>query len=190
MSFLIKIISLLIFFNLLVGCQTTTQVAGCQNSVALGYGVFQASELSCTYDSDFTRGTSTATSKARNNKYNTYNNVQTIVHPNMYYRLKPIKDYDFKAGFYYIKLKNHCFEGRVNNDQVVTFYKVCKNNYEQFTHDEVKMMIEKRYELTSHNSSSQKSSSGSLNINYDKCKKLGFSQGTVSFNKCLNNLSK
>ena len=173
-----------------MGCQTTTQVSGCQNSVALGYGVFQVGDLNCTYDHDFTRGTSIATSKARNQKYSTSNNVQSIVHANMYYRLKPIKDYDFKAGFYYIKLKNHCFEGRVKNDQVVTFYSFCKNNYEPFTHDEVKRMIEKRYEFASHNSSSQKSSSGSSNINYENCKKLGFNLGTVSFNKCLKNFSK
>ena len=63
----------------------------------------------------------------------------------MYYNLKVIKDYDFKAGFVFIKLKNHCFEGRVKNDQVVTYYKVCKNNYEPFTQIEVKRMIEKRY---------------------------------------------
>lgn len=180
-------LSLIIFLS---GCQSTTQVAGCQNSVALGYGVFQVGDLRCTYNSDFTRGTSIATSKARNNKYNSSNRVQTIVHPNMYYNLKPIKDYDFKAGFYYIKLKNHCFDGRVQNEQVITYYSVCKNNNKPFTHDEVKRMIEKRYEFASHNSSSQKSSSGSLNINYDKCKKLGFNEGTVSFNKCLSNLSK
>jgi hypothetical protein len=185
-----KTISFFILLTLMTACQTTTQIAGCQNSVVLGYGVFQVSDLSCTYDSDFTRGTSKATSTARNNKYNTSNVVSSIIHPNMYYNLKPIKDYDFKAGFYYIKLKNHCFEGRVSNDQVVTYYNVCKNNFEPFTNDEVKRMIEKRYEFASHNSSFQKSSSDSLNINYENCKKLGFSEGTANFKKCLSNLSK
>jgi len=190
MNIFLKIIIYLLFVNLLIGCQTTTQVSGCQNSVALGYGVFEVSDLSCTFDSDFQRGTSIATSKARNNTYNTSNTVQGIVHANMYYRTKPIKDYDFKAGYYFVKLKNHCFEARVSNDQTITYYSVCKNNNESFTHDEVKRMIEKRYEFASHNSSSQKSSSGSSNINYENCKKLGFNLGTVSFNKCLKNLSK
>ena len=179
-----KVTILLIFFNLLMGCQTTTQVSGCQNSVALGYGVFQVGDLIV-----LTIVLSEAhltTSKLKQNI--TSNNVKQDI--NMYYRLKPIKDYDFKAGFYYIKLKNHCFEGRVQNDQVVTYYSVCKNNYEPFTHDEVKRMIEKRYEFASHNSSTQKSSSGSSNINYENCKKLGFNLGTVSFNKCLKNFSK
>ena len=61
-----------------MGCQTTTQVSGCQNSVALGYGVFQVGDLNCTYDHDFTRGTSIATSKARNQKYSTSNNYSII----------------------------------------------------------------------------------------------------------------
>jgi len=190
MNFFSKIIIYLLFVILIIGCQTTTQVSGCQNSVALGYGVFEVSDLRCTFDSDFQRGTSIATSKAKNNNYNTSNKVQDIVHANMYFKTKPIKDYDFKAGYYFVKLKNHCFEARVSNEQTVTYYSVCKNNYEPFTQDEVKEMISKRFEFASYKSSTQKLSSGSSNPYFSKCKKLGFLENSEGFSKCISNFSK
>lgn len=150
MTFFTKFLSFLVFFSFLSGCQTTNQVSGCQNSVALGYGVFQVGDLSCTYDSDFSRGTSIATSKASNDNYNSTNQVNSIVHPNMYWSLKTIKDYDFKVGFYFVKLKNNCFTARVQNEQTITFYSVCKKNYKPFTQNEVRAMIEKRFEFASY----------------------------------------
>ena len=190
MSSILKIISSLVLVFFMYGCQTTTQVSGCQNSVALGFGVFQVGDLKCNYDSDFQRGTSTAISKAKNDDYYSYNNVQQIVHANMFWNLRPIKDYDFKAGFYYIKLKNNCFSAQVSNEQTVTYYRVCKNNNQPFNQSEVKKMIEKRYEFTLNNSTSQNSSLGSSNDNYENCKKLGFKEGSSNFKKCLSNLSK
>ena len=190
MSSILKIISSLVLVFFMYGCQTTTQVSGCQNSVALGFGVFQVGDLKCTYDSDFQRGTSIAISKARNDDYNSSNKIRQIVHPNKFWRLSPIKNYDFKAGFYYVKLKNNCFSAQVKNEQTITYYSVCKNNYQPFNQDEAKIMIEKRFEFALNNSTSQNYSSGSSNNNYENCKKLGFKEGSSSFKKCLSNLSK
>ena len=190
MNLILKIISSLVLVFFMNGCQTTTQVSGCQNSVALGFGVFQVGDLKCTYDSDFQRGTSKAISRAGNDDYKSYINVQQIVHANMFWNLKPIKDYDFKAGFFYIKLKNNCFSAQVKNEQTVTYYSVCKNNYQPFNQSEVRKMIEERFNFATYNSSSQNSSSDSSNSNQANCKKLGFIEGTANFKKCLSNLSK
>jgi len=190
MHYLVKVFSYLTLFFLLSSCQTTTQVDGCQNSVALGYGIFKVGDLKCTYKSDFQVGTSNAESRARNDDYNSFNRVQEIVHANMFFNLKPIKNWDFKAGFYYIKLKDNCFTARISNEQTVTFYSVCKNNYQPFNQSEVRKMIEERYIFATYNSSSQSSSSTSLNSYQTNCKKLGFKKGTIGFKKCLSNLSK
>lgn len=175
---------------ILGGCQTTTNVNGCVNSVSLGFGVFQVNDLTCTHDSDFQRGTSISESRARNDDYNSFNKVQAIIHPNKFWRLKPIKEYDFKAGFYYVKLSAHCFTARVQNEVTITYNKVCKNNYKPFTQNEAREMIDKRFLFASYNSNSAKSSSSSSNQNNENCKMLGFKKGTASFKKCLRNLSK
>ena len=174
----------------LFSCQTTTSVSGCQNSVALGFGVFQVSDLKCTYDSDMTRGTSTATSIAKNDDYNSSNKVQTIVHPNMYYNTRAIKGWDFKAGFYFIKLKDHCFSAELQNDQVITYYSVCKNSYQSFNQNEIRKLMEEKYNFSSYKSNSQRSKSASSNSNYANCKSLGFKEGSTSFKKCLSNFAK
>ena len=190
MYYLFKAFTYLTLFFLLSSCQITTQVSGCQNSVALGYGIFKVGDLKCTYKSDFQVGTSNAESRARNDDYNSFNRVQQIVHPNMFWNTKAIKNWDFKSGWYFVKLKNNCFTARVSNEQTFTFYSVCKNNFQSFNEDEAKRLLKDRFTFATFNSSSKTSNKNSSSSNRNNCKNLGFKKGSTEFKICLSNLAK
>ena len=190
MHYLVKNFTYLTLFFLLSSCQTTTQVNGCQNSVALGYGIFKVGDLKCTYKSDFQVGTSNAESRARNDDYNSFNRVQEIVHANMFWNTKAIKDWDFKSGWYFVKLKDNCFTARVSNQQTITFYSVCKNNFQSFNENEAKKLLKDRFTFATFNSNSKNSNNRNSSKNYTDCKNLGFKEDSTGFKKCLSNLTK